>query len=168
MAAAGGDGEHDMYATPSWSRCWLQRRGCCRPSQVHRLVTSTPERLPLTILAALRHLTVEPSDLIITNATSVGVHSHRRGRPQLGQPRPRRARSPTPNHRGQPSPRGRLPARRTRREAAPPGAVVRCGSPTRNQHHPIREAGYGWRSERPEGGSARAASRRPRNLRNLR
>lgn len=43
-------------------------------SQVHRLVTSKPERLSLTILAALCDVfTLDPSELIVTEATSVGV-----------------------------------------------------------------------------------------------
>lgn len=65
---------------------------------MHRLVTSTPERLSLTTLAALCDIfAVEPSDLVITDATSVGVRKATAGdRPappaNLAQLRPRRAR----------------------------------------------------------------------------
>lgn len=53
----------------------LQDRGITlSPSQVHRLVTGTPERLSLQVLAALCDvLSAEPGDLIVTAAENAGV-----------------------------------------------------------------------------------------------
>jgi len=89
--------EHGMYATTELVPLLAERGVVLSASQVHRLVTSTPERLSLTILAALCDIfTVEPGDLIITDATSVGVRTATVGdRPAaggIGQLRPRRAR----------------------------------------------------------------------------
>ena len=89
--------EHGMYATTELVPLLAERGVVLSASQVHRLVTSTPERLSLTILAALCDIfTVEPGDLIITDATSVGVRTAVAGdRPatgSIGQLRPRRAR----------------------------------------------------------------------------
>jgi DNA-binding Xre family transcriptional regulator len=41
------------------------------PSQVHRLVTGTPERLSLPVLAALCVLNVTPDELITVSAQAV-------------------------------------------------------------------------------------------------
>jgi DNA-binding Xre family transcriptional regulator len=66
-------------------------------SQVHRLVTGTPERLSLPVLAALCDiLEVTPSELIATRAENVEVRRTGTG-PDLGvvdmaAPRPKRAR----------------------------------------------------------------------------
>ena len=89
--------QHSMYATTELVPLLAERGVVLSASQVHRLVTSTPERLSLTILAALCDIfSVEPGDLIITDATSVGVRPAAGGdRPApgtTGQLRPRRAR----------------------------------------------------------------------------
>lgn len=89
--------EHGMYTTTELVPLLAERGVVLSASQVHRLVTGTPERLSLTILAALCDIfTVEPGDLIITDATSVGVRTAAAGdRPapsSIGQLRPRRAR----------------------------------------------------------------------------
>jgi DNA-binding Xre family transcriptional regulator len=89
--------EHGMYATTELVPLLAERGVVLSASQVHRLVTSTPERLSLPILAALCDIfTVEPGDLITTDATNVGVRRTAAGdRPapsSIGQLRPRRAR----------------------------------------------------------------------------
>lgn len=66
--------EHQMYATTELVPLLAERGITLSASQVHRLVTSTPERLSLPILAALCDIFgTEPSDLILTDATSLGV-----------------------------------------------------------------------------------------------
>lgn len=63
-----------MYATTELVPLLAERGINLSASQVHRLVTSTPERLSLPILAALCDIfEVTPGDLINTAATSVGV-----------------------------------------------------------------------------------------------
>jgi DNA-binding Xre family transcriptional regulator len=89
--------EHGMYATTELVPLLAERGVVLSASQVHRLVTSTPERLSMTTLAALCDIfTAEPGDLIINSATSVGVRTATAGdRPAasgIGQLRPRRAR----------------------------------------------------------------------------
>ena len=89
--------EHGMYATTELVPLLAERGVVLSASQVHRLVTSTPERLSLTTLAALCDIfTVEPGDLIITDATSVGARTaaaeDRPAPSSIGQLRPRRAR----------------------------------------------------------------------------
>jgi len=66
--------EHKMYATTELVPLLAERGILLSASQVHRLVTSTPERLSLPILAALCDIfTLEPGELILTDATSLGV-----------------------------------------------------------------------------------------------
>jgi DNA-binding Xre family transcriptional regulator len=90
--------EHKMYATTELVPLLAERGIVLSVSQVHRLVTSTPERLSLTILAALCDIFgIEPGDLIGTDATSVGVRraavGDRPARPaNVGELRPIRAR----------------------------------------------------------------------------
>jgi len=90
--------EHKMYATTELVPLLAERGVVLSASQVHRLVTSTPERLSLTILAALCDIFgVEPGDLVLTDATNVGVRKAVAGdRPALpanvDQLRPKRAR----------------------------------------------------------------------------
>lgn len=90
--------EHQMYATTELVPLLAERGVVLSASQVHRLVTSTPERLSLTTLAALCDIfAVEPGDLVSTDATSVGVRQATAGdrpapRADLDQLRPRRAR----------------------------------------------------------------------------
>ena len=60
-----------MFATTDWSRCCTSEASSCPASQVHRLVTGTPERLSLHVLAALCDiLEVTPADLIVTDAAN--------------------------------------------------------------------------------------------------
>ena len=114
--------EHDMYATTELVPLLAERGIVLSASQVHRLVTSTPERLSLPILAALCDIfTVEPGDLIITDATSVGVRAAAAGdRPAPEQHRPAAtAAGPDQRHRTSCGPtsrvhRRRLPAGRIR------------------------------------------------------
>jgi DNA-binding Xre family transcriptional regulator len=66
--------EAGMFATTDLGPLLAERGITLSSSQVHRLVTSLPERLNLTVLAALCDIfTLEPGDLISTDATNVGV-----------------------------------------------------------------------------------------------
>lgn len=64
--------DHAMFATTALLPL-LQERGIdLSPSQVHRLVTQTPERLSLPVLAALCDIfECTPSDLLQTSAHTV-------------------------------------------------------------------------------------------------
>src|SRR5258708_34683885 len=79
-------------------------------SQVHRLVTGTPERLSLPVLAALCDiLDVTPADLIVTSAGNITAARKTgtdgpAGLSQAGDLRPRRA-PPRPGPAARPSPR---------------------------------------------------------------
>lgn len=93
--------EHKMYATTELVPLLAERGINLSASQVHRLATSTPERLSLPILAALCDIfAVDAAELIPTEATSVGVRKATAGdRPAstppaagLGDLRPVRAR----------------------------------------------------------------------------
>lgn len=87
-----------MYATTELVPLLAERGINLSASQVHRLVTSTPERLSLPILAALCDIFgVAPGDLILTTASSVGVRKVTAGdRPAppvgIAELRPKRAR----------------------------------------------------------------------------
>lgn len=89
---------HQMYATTELVPLLAERGINLSGSQVHRLVTSTPERLSLPILAALCDIfDVAPGDLITTHAASAGVRKvtagDRPARPAgVDQLRPKRAR----------------------------------------------------------------------------
>jgi DNA-binding Xre family transcriptional regulator len=66
--------EHKMFATTELVPLLAERGITLSASQVHRLVTSVPERLSMPILAALCDIfEVTPNDLIQTDASSVGV-----------------------------------------------------------------------------------------------
>jgi hypothetical protein len=92
--------EHQMYATTELVPLLAERGIVLSASQVHRLVTSTPERLSLPILAALCDIfAVDAAELIPTEATGVGVRKVASGdRPgparvgELGDLKPVRAR----------------------------------------------------------------------------
>ena len=93
--------EHKMYATTELVPLLAERGINLSASQVHRLVTSTPERLSLPILAALCDIfAIDAAELIPTDATSVGVRKAAAGdRPArrtppagIGNLRPVRAR----------------------------------------------------------------------------
>jgi DNA-binding Xre family transcriptional regulator len=89
--------EQGMFATTGL-RPLLEDRGISlSASQVHRLVTQTPERLSLQVLAALCDiLGASPGDLITTQAENAGVRKAASGDvpqpPDLTGLRPRRAR----------------------------------------------------------------------------
>jgi len=86
-----------MFATTDL-RPLLEERGIhLSASQVHRLVTGTPERLSLQVLSALCDiLDADPGDLIVTEAENTAVRkaSSGDGAPPAGLEglRPRRAR----------------------------------------------------------------------------
>jgi DNA-binding Xre family transcriptional regulator len=66
--------EHGMFQTTELVEPLYERGIELSVSQVHRLVTGTPERLSLHILAALCDIfSTEPSELITTEATNLGV-----------------------------------------------------------------------------------------------
>ena len=63
--------ERGMFSTTELVPLLHQRGITLSASQVHRLVTGTPERLSLSVLAALCDaLEVTPADLIITDAAN--------------------------------------------------------------------------------------------------
>ncbi|WP_088283628.1 helix-turn-helix transcriptional regulator [Kineosporia sp. A_224] len=96
--------EHKMYATTELVPLLAERGINLSASQVHRLVTSTPERLSLPILAALCDIfAVDAGQLIPTEATSVGVRKVAAGdlpsrtrQTGIGDLRPVRARIVSP------------------------------------------------------------------------
>lgn len=97
--------EHKMYATTELVPLLAERGINLSASQVHRLVTSTPERLSLPILAALCDIfAVDAAELIPTDAVSVGVRKaaagdrpvHRTTPAGIGDLRPVRARIVSP------------------------------------------------------------------------
>ena len=66
--------EHGMFQTTELVPLLRDRGINLSVSQVHRLVTGTPERLSLAVLAALCDIfDTTPADLIITTATNTGV-----------------------------------------------------------------------------------------------
>jgi hypothetical protein len=66
--------EHRMYATTELVPLLAERGIDLSASQVHRLVTATPERLSLPVLAALCDIfQVSAAELIVTEATNVPV-----------------------------------------------------------------------------------------------
>ena len=89
--------EHGMFATTDLGPL-LQDRGIyLSVSQVHRLVTGTPERLSLQVLAALCDIFgADPGDLIVTEAGNAAARKAASGDAappaDLSELRPRRAR----------------------------------------------------------------------------
>jgi len=68
--------EHQMYATTELVPLLAERGIDLSASQVHRLVTTTPERLSLPVLAALCDIfAVSPGELIVAEATNVPVRT---------------------------------------------------------------------------------------------
>lgn len=66
--------EHKLYQTTELVPLLAERGIALSASQVHRLVTATPERLSLPVLAALCDIfQTTPDELIITDAVNVGV-----------------------------------------------------------------------------------------------
>ncbi|MBN9374887.1 MAG: helix-turn-helix transcriptional regulator [Cellulomonas sp.] len=65
---------HKIFATTELVPLLAERGIVLSASQVHRLVTATPERLSLPVLAALCDIfDVTPAELIPTDAVNVGV-----------------------------------------------------------------------------------------------
>jgi DNA-binding Xre family transcriptional regulator len=94
--------EHGMFATTELVPLLSARGISLSPSQVHRLVTGTPERLSLQVLAALCDIfTTGPDELITTDAVNVGLAKKAAGGESLSPAtlaalRPKRARIITP------------------------------------------------------------------------
>lgn len=66
--------EHGMFSTTELSPLLRERGIDLSVSQVHRLVTGTPERLSLPVLAALCDIFgAGPGDLILTEAQNTAV-----------------------------------------------------------------------------------------------
>ncbi|MGQ0846593.1 MAG: helix-turn-helix domain-containing protein [Sporichthyaceae bacterium] len=66
--------DHGMFATTALSPLLSERGIDLSPSQIHRLVTGTPERLSLTVLAALCDIfECTPADLVQTSAHTVAT-----------------------------------------------------------------------------------------------
>jgi DNA-binding Xre family transcriptional regulator len=66
--------EHKLYATTELVPLLAERGILLSTSQVHRLVTTTPERLSLPVLSALCDIfQTTPAELIVTEAVNVGV-----------------------------------------------------------------------------------------------
>ncbi|WP_439659166.1 helix-turn-helix domain-containing protein [Lentzea sp. HUAS TT2] len=89
--------QHSMFQTIDLVDPLAEHGITLSVSQVHRLVTGTPERLSLPVLSALCAIFgVVPSDLITTEAFPVGVRSTATGdlpgSAELGAVRPKRAR----------------------------------------------------------------------------
>lgn len=83
---------HGMFATTDLVPLLAERGIKLSASQVHRLVTGTPERLSLQILAALCDIfEVTPTDLVPVQAQNAGVRKTADGETPA-QLRPRRAR----------------------------------------------------------------------------
>lgn len=89
--------EHQMFATTELVPLLHERGIDLSASQVHRLVTGTPERLSMAVLAALCDIfATDPSELITTDAVNLGVRKTATGERAPGKAaaslRPRRAR----------------------------------------------------------------------------
>lgn len=95
--------EHQLYATTELIPLLAERGITLSASQVHRLVTTIPERLSLPVLAALCDIFDFTADeLITTEATNVGVRKVAAGdrpatTPGIGDMRPIRARIARPD-----------------------------------------------------------------------
>lgn len=89
--------ERGMFATTELVPLLVERGIELSVSQVHRLVTTTPERLSLPVLAALCDIfAVSPGELIVTDATPVAARkvlaAGRGGAPVSPELRPKPAR----------------------------------------------------------------------------
>ncbi|MEU4396901.1 helix-turn-helix transcriptional regulator [Kribbella sp. NPDC023855] len=89
--------EHQIFATTELVPLLHERGIDLSASQVHRLVTGTPERLSMAVLAALCDIfAIEPSELITTDAVNIGVRKTAGGdaptRASAAGLRPKRAR----------------------------------------------------------------------------
>jgi DNA-binding Xre family transcriptional regulator len=92
-----------LYATTELVPLLAERGIVLSASQVYRLVTATPERLSLPVLAALCDIfDITPAELIPTDAVNVGVRKitagdRPAGAPDIGELRPIRARIVRPD-----------------------------------------------------------------------
>lgn len=87
--------DRGMFATTELVPLLAERGVVLSVSQVHRLVTTTPERLSLPVLAALCDIFgVGPSELIVTEAVTVSARKALAGRGAAVDPglRPKPAR----------------------------------------------------------------------------
>jgi DNA-binding Xre family transcriptional regulator len=89
--------QHGMFATTELVPLLADRGIRLSASQVHRLVTGTPERLSLQVLAALCDIfEVTPADLVPVDAQNAGVRKTADGDVPAPPPpahlRPKRAR----------------------------------------------------------------------------
>lgn len=87
--------ERGLFTTTELVPLLTERGIALSASQVHRLVTGTPERLSLPVLAALCDaLDVTPTDLIVTDAANAAPRTAAAGTPvaDLAGRRPTRAR----------------------------------------------------------------------------
>lgn len=89
--------QHGMFNTTDLLPHLVDRGITLSASQVHRLVTGTPERLSLPVLAALCDiLEITPAELIVTTASNAAVHTGTTGATttvvDLAGTRPTRAR----------------------------------------------------------------------------
>ena len=74
MAAARGDGRRRIFTATELVPLLRERGIDLSASQVHRLVSGTPERLSLQVLSALCDiLSCTPADLVATTAENAGV-----------------------------------------------------------------------------------------------
>lgn len=91
---------HSLFHTTDLVPLLRERGIDLSASQVHRMVTGTPERLSLAVLAALCDIfETDPAELITTTAASAGVRTVAAGdRPapaNVAELRPKRARITT-------------------------------------------------------------------------
>lgn len=89
--------EHNIFTTTALSPLLAERGIDLSPSQVHRLVTQSPERLSLPVLAALCDIFgCTPADLIVTDVEVTAARPAINGTPEVLDlarvGRPRRAR----------------------------------------------------------------------------
>ena len=94
---------HKLYATTELVPLLAERGITLSSSQAHCLVTTTPERLSLPVLAALCDIfDVTPTELVPTEAVNVGVRKIAAGdrpatEPDIGELRPVRAKIVRPD-----------------------------------------------------------------------
>ena len=79
--------ERGMFATTELVPLLAERGIELSVSQVHRLVTTTPERLSLPVLAALCDIFgVGPAELIVTEAVTISARKAIGGAARRGEP----------------------------------------------------------------------------------
>ena len=166
VAAARSDGRHRMFHTTELVPLLRDRGIDLSASQVHRLVTGTPERLSLTVLAALCDIfETDPAELITTDAANVGVRRTADGDPPPS--RARRAAAQTRPHHRPVVPRVRW-TMRWARSCSALAAAGRFGQRGAARGHQRRWRGTHVAAKHwPEGSSVRLRGEGLRNLRQL-